>query len=1039
MSGGANLALEQSTTQSSTDDGADSTRAVDGNRSGEYTEGSVTLTLSESNPYWEVDLGSMTTIDKVIVYNRTDDVPERLEGFTISILDGSRNEVYTQTGVGQSDTISFVNKDIGDLWIIGDTMNLGSQDGDSSISPRQSLYEKLATNGYTFTFTGHVATNTDGLPVTGADESTNLYHYHSCLPDIQLGDSVQSGFNSILSTAWASGRLATVKPENILIMLGSEDVTAGYDLENAYSRLEALVTGIYALPDIGTPQVFLSSISPNRQTEAERTNTIIFNEAVKNIVANFQLTGYDIHFVDQYTPLDDVFATTMGTSNYYPNAVGSTLMGETWFNAIQDKLIEPVEYDSAAEFDGIVSDFNGYTKYEFDLPNTGARVKIIAPETPAPHKPWLWRSLFWEALSSFNSTDLKLVDEGYYVVLVHGKVTGHPSGNVYIDEAYEYLTTEHGFSPKMSMAGMSRGNLQMFQWAHVNPDKVDSIYSDNGVCNVLSWPAGYNVPGNDSISPGDPSSWSSFKSAFGYTSDAEALLTKESPIDRLEPLAEYGIPILSICGDNDPAVPYEENDAILEERYLALGGEITVVVEEKGHSHGTEDPQIVLDFIRNSSSVYNASSVVTGVADNVTVDSASIGTYLYLVDGTYDVDLYWGTTDGGLVSSAWENSTSLGAWATGDLRSVAHTLSSLTPDTTYYYNVRARSASGDIWGDSQNFTTIETPLDNLLGRWKFDTGSGSIAADSAGNGNSATISGPSWVGGLSGSALDFGVASSARVFLPDNIWSTLDTEVTIALWVYGADSQPISDTIFRANNSAGQKVINMHLPWSDSKVYFDAGVNSSGGNDRLSYAANEELFKGQWNHWVFTKNTTTGVMCIYVNGEQVATSTSKTLSMAGITDARLGYGSYYGIIDDFMIFDIEYTNAEVLELYESYSVINGVHLAWLAKHELSGDDAGALQDSDNDGQLNWQEFIAGTDPNSRESRLKIKRVTKSGDSIDVSWDSVSGKTYTLWASSSLQDGSWSEVQSGILGVDEVETMIELTSEDGAMFYRIEVE
>ena len=59
-----------------------------------------------------------------------------------------------------------------------------------------------------------------------------------------------------------------------------------------------------------------------------------------------------------------------------------------------------------------------------------------------------------------------------------------------------------------------------------------------------------------------------------------------------------GVPILMVCGSKDTAVPYEENDAIMKERYEKLGGSITVIVENKGHSHGMKDPTPVLEFIR---------------------------------------------------------------------------------------------------------------------------------------------------------------------------------------------------------------------------------------------------------------------------------------------------------------------------------------------------------------------------------------------------------------------------------------------------------
>lgn len=264
---------------------------------------------------------------------------------------------------------------------------------------------------------------------------------------------------------------------------------------------------------------------------------------------------------------------------------------------------EAIRLLSEPAFPGERSKFKGYDCYKFKLEGS-VEVKIIAPQSAAKGTPWLWRSLFWEGVHKFNETDLKLVDEGYHIVLVHGDVAGHPRGNKNIDLAYDFLTKEHGFSKTVSMASMSRGTLSLFRWATENPEKVESIYVDNGVCNVLSWPAGKRVPGNDSKGSGNPKSWNNFKKTFGYSTDEEALKTKESPIYLLEPLAKAGVPILLVCGDTDDAVPYEENDALMEQRYKALGGAITVIVESKGHTHGMDDPTPVLEFIKKHTGVH---------------------------------------------------------------------------------------------------------------------------------------------------------------------------------------------------------------------------------------------------------------------------------------------------------------------------------------------------------------------------------------------------------------------------------------------------
>jgi hypothetical protein len=62
----------------------------------------------------------------------------------------------------------------------------------------------------------------------------------------------------------------------------------------------------------------------------------------------------------------------------------------------------------------------------------------------------------------------------------------------------------------------------------------------------------------------------------------------------------------------------------------------------------------------------------------------------------------------------------------------------------------------------------------LVGYWKFDEGSGTVAYDSSGNNKTGTIvNAPTWVAGKLGSALDFnGIDSYVKI--PDNLIRNTD-------------------------------------------------------------------------------------------------------------------------------------------------------------------------------------------------------------------------------------------------------------------------
>lgn len=52
--------------------------AIDGNTDGNFDHGSVVHTNYDANPWWQVDLGATYTLDRIVIYNRTDCCAERM-------------------------------------------------------------------------------------------------------------------------------------------------------------------------------------------------------------------------------------------------------------------------------------------------------------------------------------------------------------------------------------------------------------------------------------------------------------------------------------------------------------------------------------------------------------------------------------------------------------------------------------------------------------------------------------------------------------------------------------------------------------------------------------------------------------------------------------------------------------------------------------------------------------------------------------------------------------------------------------------------
>ncbi len=92
-----NIALTGNASQSSTAFGGVASRAIDGNTSGVYNQDSVTHTANSNQPMWQVLLSDTSTIESIVLFNRTDNCcTSRLTNYTVSILDDNGTTLFSE-------------------------------------------------------------------------------------------------------------------------------------------------------------------------------------------------------------------------------------------------------------------------------------------------------------------------------------------------------------------------------------------------------------------------------------------------------------------------------------------------------------------------------------------------------------------------------------------------------------------------------------------------------------------------------------------------------------------------------------------------------------------------------------------------------------------------------------------------------------------------------------------------------------------------------------------------------------------------------
>lgn len=234
-------------------------------------------------------------------------------------------------------------------------------------------------------------------------------------------------------------------------------------------------------------------------------------------------------------------------------------------------------------------EWNGYEIQNFKV--DGRDGLMVLPKTPAPGKPWIWRTEFF---GIDPQADIALLGKGFHVAYVGiGGLFGAPVALDAMDKFYDHVVKTYGVNPKVVLEGFSRGGLYALNYGIRHPQRVASMYLDAPVCDFKSWPGG---GGRTRMSGRD---WRDCLNAYKMT-DEQARAYKGNPIDNLAPLAKAKIPIFVVCGDlHDWVVAIEGNSLLLETRYKELGGQVVLIRKPKaGHRpHSLPDPTPIVDFI----------------------------------------------------------------------------------------------------------------------------------------------------------------------------------------------------------------------------------------------------------------------------------------------------------------------------------------------------------------------------------------------------------------------------------------------------------
>lgn len=215
--------------QSTTFREASADKAIDGETSGTFFEGSVTHTEPGSSVWWELDLGSESEITKLVIYNRKDCCADRINPARIILRNREQNVVWQNDIISTQSRYDIdVSPTTGRPWLKGRNLLRNAAFRQSTNPPLPDYWDlhHAAALEFKDLHTQYGLDTTIPPPIEGVDvlkivNSEDNFRYVILMPTKIEGDLAAGGYTySVylradrpalisLTKAWASGKEVT--------------------------------------------------------------------------------------------------------------------------------------------------------------------------------------------------------------------------------------------------------------------------------------------------------------------------------------------------------------------------------------------------------------------------------------------------------------------------------------------------------------------------------------------------------------------------------------------------------------------------------------------------------------------------------------------------------------------------------------------------------------------------------------------------------------------------------------------------------------
>ena len=291
----------------------------------ENTEFTIPNDGSDLVLYIETTEGSGDLCDFYI-----DAVQVSKSGKASSVVTGQGTVAASSSSSGTGSTVG--KNDVIKIMPIGDSITFGY--GHTG-GYRKYLDYYLKQNGFSkVDMVGPEGSNSASFNFNGQNVQYDDNHAgYSGYTIVQKYPIPSWGENGLLEKLKAKNAIKSAQPDIVLLMIGTNDMTANRDLSECEKDLHSLLDYILAdMPSDGI--VFLASIPEFTAYGGNAQRVANYNNTVKKVASDYQNSGKNVRFADVHGCLDGM--NDMDSDKLHPTDKGYEKIGKFWAGIVED-------------------------------------------------------------------------------------------------------------------------------------------------------------------------------------------------------------------------------------------------------------------------------------------------------------------------------------------------------------------------------------------------------------------------------------------------------------------------------------------------------------------------------------------------------------------------------------------------------------------------------------------------------------------------------------------------------------------------------